>query len=349
MIDSIRLWYDTREAPMIDNSLLFANTIGLVRKTKDKYVSNTHTEYYQACLPYPNYVKEGDGWDIYQFHTGIRIDGSLCKWHFGQNADTLTLCDAIEAVRQLAEALGTTYEDLTRYSVIQLLDWSSNVITDYAPSLYYIHLDELPNYKRFKDWDETIYYTLEAKKIRIYDKVAEANKNKMQLPTWAFNKHLLRFELSWTRLYETELYKLSKPYDAKKLGSKTVFLEDILTEQAFTRLIEIWIETYESIIKTKTPYGTMELDNDVMKPHDLAMQAVAILIGEAGTETLNKTIDAMALTHPRFNKRQIREAKGYIKNWHKDAPTPYADLIQELNYKMRMKAESLKRNLHQCT
>ena len=194
---------------------------------RDEYGAYVDSDDYYK-LPHP---KGGSSWNIVAHTDSYVIEGSLAKWYFGNNIQTLTLAQTKKAVRDLGVALGVG--DAIFKAKVNRVDYSSVVCTDLPPLYYFNLMDNLKGFRRsLKDGETTLYYdrATRDKVIKAYDKTLEATDTGMEIPENYKGKNLFRFEVVY---YSTEINRVFN----KQKNLKEVTLKDILTERAFNHFV----------------------------------------------------------------------------------------------------------------
>ncbi len=178
--------------------------------------------------------------------TNIYITGSLCKYHFGNNQQTLNINDTKEAIESLTDFTGLPIADASVYRI----DFAENYILEQPEHLYYDHLGAATYYKRVPE-NNGIYYKSSRRQLVFYGKVHEQKyKNEVILPVLE-GKNVLRYEMRLNKkiptqlklppikaamLYEPMLYrKLLERYEAEYLSiskkSQLIMDTDVLGQK----------------------------------------------------------------------------------------------------------------------
>ena len=191
--------------------------------------------------------------------SSISVKGSLCKYFYGNNIDTLNLTTTREALAQISADLSL---DINKASVSRI-DFSTNIVTDYTPTIYYPYLGELSRFERCEQ-PNSIYYNQEAKKLLFYDKIAEAKKKQMPIPKQHIGDNLLRYEL---------VLKRDVPRYLKYNG---LYVQDLGSEELFKKLLHIWYGYYQQIQKHSKTIKIMA--DNIKTPKDVETRIFNALV-----------------------------------------------------------------------
>ena len=158
---------------------------------------------------------------------GILIEGSLAKFYFNNNLETLTLSQSKEAIEKLSDSLHTDTSKANVYRV----DFATNFIVTEPPKNYYPCLIETPRMNR-KPQGYSLYFENKTRALVFYDKYNEAVAKKMMIPEHFRHKNILRYELR------------NLKYSRKKRTLKK--LAEIST---YNELLDEWLNGFQSIKK----------------------------------------------------------------------------------------------------
>lgn len=303
----------------------------------------SHSQSY--FLRYPNQYKYGavDGWNVVAHHSGYKLMGSLAKWYFGNNVQTLTLTQAIKAMESLGEALGVGRcifkGKVNRY------DFSSVIYTEQPAKHYFVFLDNMRGFERSKKKSQTtLYYNRKGKKddkaYKAYDKVLECNDNGYYIPIQFKGLNLFRWEVVY---HSTEINRV---FNRDKGDVFTV--AKMLTEETFNHCVEEWLASYESIMKLNNAHNMVQTrDNENLTANDLIVRAFARVINQTGLEETLAFVELDYLVGNVKDRRKINDAKRKLREYSKAIPaTPY-DPVGELNEKMTQRAREIKETIYQ--
>lgn len=100
-------------------------------------------------------------------------DGSLCKWHLGNNFQTLGRGDTQRAIENLSDTLHIPMSKAT----VTRLDIAQNFITRHPPEVYLNHLGILKYATRLQE-PNGVYYSKTGGRLCFYDKNREQKNNR---------------------------------------------------------------------------------------------------------------------------------------------------------------------------
>ena len=298
MYDTIKLYQKFEYGkPNIDDVMAQMQSI------KEVY-HDTGTHYTQGR--YKNIVVN------YNEHT-MSVSGSLAKYHYGNNLETLTMSASEVAIRSLSDLIGF---DLSN-SIVSRVDFSSNMLTDYKPKYYYTFLGHLSRYNRFDNGD-TLYYNQQSKNLLFYDKIKEAKKKQMPIPNEYLGKNVLRYELAIKK-------------ELAKFCNRTIKVKDLYTRDIYNLFLYKWQEIYTNIDKQKNNIEIMQ--KHIEKPKHFDSQLLTGLVQKVGYTTIENLIEQMKLTKTFQHKEYYSRLKRKYRNMA-EQPIDNADVINEINIKV---------------
>ena len=305
---------------------------------RDEYGAYVDSDDYYK-LPHP---KGGSSWNIVANADSYVIEGSLAKWYFGNNVQTLTLAQAKKAVRDLGIALGVG--DAIFKAKVNRVDFSSVVCTELTPVYYFNLMDYLNGFRRsLKDGETTLYYdrATRDKVIKAYDKTLEATDTGMEIPENFKGKNLFRFEVVY---YSTEINRVFN----KQKNLKEVTLKDILTERAFNHFADTWLGYYERIQKINNANNMIQKNKgETLTTRILVNRMVARLVNQTGLEDALGFIELDYQVGNVTDRRNINDAKRKVRELAQSVPAPPYDLIDDLDRRMRRRASEIRETIQQ--
>jgi hypothetical protein len=339
MYDTIRLYLNYNKAAdmtPIDQLEEVQPNGGKDRRNSDGvYVD--YDDYYK--LPHP---KGRGSWNIVAHTDAYVIEGSLAKWFFGNNIQTLTLAQAKKAVRDLGVALGVG--DAIFKAKVDRVDFSSVVCSDLPPVYYFNLMDNLRGFRRsLKDGETTLYYdrATRDKVVKAYDKTLEANYTGMEIPEDYRGKNLFRFEVVY---YTPEIIKVFN----KRKKLKEVTLKDILTERAFNHFADTWLDYYEKIHKINNANNMIQKNREEkLTAGSLVDRMLARLVNQFGLEESLRLVELDYQVGNVSERRKINDAKRRVRELADSIPAPPYDLIDDLDRRMRRRALEIKETVRQ--
>lgn len=251
---------------------------------------------------------------------GMYVSGSLNKLiHGGSNLFDMDINQAKEAIQKLTDSLQL---DFFNAKLIEL-EFGVNLVVKHKPNLYFSRLVEYPRKHRDEVSKTTLYFVRENKndseRIKFYDKIVEATKNKMSIPDEYQEKNVLRVEMCWSK-------KLARQLNEYEVTGQTLCETDF-----YNKLLDKFCDCYEKINKQKI------IDCDMSKiksSNDLADYVLADIFSlvtdfDAQVEArLQQAKEANVLKSARDYTRakdRIRRMKEKLKS---DGQDP---LLDELN------------------
>jgi len=191
--------------------------------------------------------------------SSISVKGSLCKYFYGNNIDTLNLTNTREALNQISADLSI---DIHKASVSRI-DFSTNIVTDFTPTIYYPYLGQLSRFERYEQ-PNSIYYNQKAKRLLFYDKIEEAKNKGMTIPKQHIGDNLLRYEL---------VLNSDVPRYLKYNG---LYALDLGSEELFKKLLHIWYSYYQQIQKHSKTIKIMA--DNIKTPKDVETRIFNALV-----------------------------------------------------------------------
>jgi len=143
------------------------------------------------------------------------------------------------------------------------------------PEVYYPYLGESQHFRRYSQ-PKSLYYKNGNRTKLFYDKLSEAKYRAVRVPEVCNGRHLLRYEIRYSRRLDRQL---------KEPEVKGRTLSD---ESFYIRLIDRYISDYRSI--HKLPAINFDTDN-MSTPKDFWIQLALMKAEEIGQDRLNHMID----------------------------------------------------------
>ena len=213
----------------------------------------------------------------------ITVQGSLPKYQYGNNLQTLQRADTGLIIEELSDLIRT---DLSK-ARLQRVDFSTNIITEHKPQYYYRFLGHLTRFYRHSD-NSSLYYNQGCKKLLFYDKIKDAKAKQMPIPKQYQNKNVLRYEM-----------RLLK--QVKKFFKRDVLANDLINKQLYNYLLDKWYEYYKEIEKQKSKINIMS--NQITSPKDFDKQLLIGLVQSLGYSHIDDVIEQMK-TMKVFNQKE---------------------------------------------
>lgn len=253
------------------------------------------------------------GMDSIVSHGGLYLNGSICKSYLKDNFQTLTRQDTARAIEQISDTL---LLPISKANVFRL-DIAQNFFMEHQVENYYSFLGECCHFKRLVQ-PKSIYYQNGLRTMLFYNKVEESKSKGLVVPIDWKNKHVLRYELRFTK-------RLTKQFNVASLLAKDLY------ENAFYNItIKKWLTEYNKIRKIKL----LKPDAFNMTSKEGKEYLLATLIQMQGQSLV---INCMNTWKEHFkNEREFYRFMANIKSI-KDMTEP-SELIDELNTKIRNQA-----------
>lgn len=189
-------------------------------------------------------------------------DGSLCKWHLGNNFQTLGRGDTQRAIENLSDTLHIPMSKAT----VTRLDIAQNFITRHPPEVYLNHLGILKYATRLQE-PNGVYYSQTGGRLCFYDKNREQKNNREPIPELYEGRNVLRYEQRYTNRIASQL-KVCEVTGAK-----------LYDEAFYIDILNRWKDTYKAIQKI----NDVSLNFQAMKSkQQLYKMGVLSLIEQAG-------------------------------------------------------------------
>ena len=298
MYDTINMYYQFYNNPIPSIKDLFKNC---------KNISHTEREnskYMQGDLK---------NMRITFNESSISVKGSLCKYFYGNNIDTLNLTNTREALNQISADLSI---DIHKASVSRI-DFSTNIVTDFTPTIYYPYLGQLSRFERYEQ-PNSIYYNQQAKRLLFYDKIEEAKNKGMTIPKQHIGDNLLRYELV-----------LNKGI-SRYLKYNGLYVQDLGSEELFKKLLHIWYGYYQQIQKHSKTIKIMA--DNIKTPKDVETRIFNALVRRNPKEVQRFLLELKAkdvFEHKEYYSRLNSKIRNIQKTQIMEN-----DLIEELSSKI---------------
>lgn len=301
MYDSVKFSYSFEHNPKPPKELVFAN-LHSIRESYD--IETGH-----------NWTSGKSNNMVLHYNTNsISISGSLAKYHYGNNLDTLTREATGNTIAELSDLISV---DLSNARV-QRIDFSTNFITEYKPKYYFNFLRHLTRFHRQEE-TYSLYYNQTNKKLLFYDKIKEAKKNNMPIPNEFKDKNVLRYE-----------FRLLKQLN--KFFKRQVYVKDLSNKDLYYFLIDEWYKHYKAIDKQKNKIEVMQ--SKVQTPKDFDKQLLIGLVSSLGYDTIDDIIEQMKHNRVFSQKEYYSRIKSKYRKMSK-MRIEREDTINEINEKVK--------------
>ena len=168
---------------------------------------------------------------VSKFQVKIK-DGSLCKWHLGDNFKTMGRSDTQRAVERLSDTLHLPIDK----SSVTRIDIAQNIILKSSVDVYLNHLGTLNRTKRLPTPDG-LYYISKDKCLCFYDKNKEQKSKGDTIPELYRGRNVLRYE----QRYVSRL--------AAQFNVADVIGASLYDEVFYIDILQRWSNGYKAIQK----------------------------------------------------------------------------------------------------
>tara|TARA_R110001599_G_scaffold236131_2_gene435341 strand:+ start:528 stop:1454 length:927 start_codon:yes stop_codon:yes gene_type:complete len=300
MYDTINMYYNILDNPAPSVEKLFEHC----NNKSEHYNVKNDSSYAQGDLK---------NMKVTLNEASISVKGSLCKYFYGNNIDTLNLTNTREALNQISADLSI---DIHKASVSRI-DFSTNIVTDFTPTIYYPYLGQLSRFERYEQ-PNSIYYNQQAKRLLFYDKIEEAKNKGMTIPKQHIGDNLLRYELV-----------LNKGI-SRYLKYNGLYALDLGSEELFKKLLHLWYSYYQQIQKHSKKLNPME--DKIINPSTFKNEMYNALVRKNPDEFYKMVAELKAkkkFKHPEYYSRINAEIRKIQKTQVVDN-----ELMDELNKKI---------------
>lgn len=248
----------------------------------------------------------------------VRISqGSLCKWHLGDNYQTLGRRETQEAIEHLSDTLHLPMGE----AEVTRLDFGTNLPVKYPVSVYLEHLGPLRYYERGGTVN-SLYYWGNGKELNFYDKNREWQEAGATIPELYAGRNVLRYEIRYKK-------RLPKHFSRPSLTAA-----DLYDRAFFDEMLHRWRDTYKAIQKINdiTPDFNM-----ITKKSDLNRLGVLALVEKYGGQQKFighiKTANAQGI----LTNKQAHDLRAAVNDACKLRPglTSSSGFVDELDGKVR--------------
>lgn len=220
MIDTIKLRIPAEEMPHID---LLAELPILLDEDSVDYCQKNNEDYVKGNI---------GNISVSIYKTGVSISGSLSRYYFGDNFNTLSF----EQIALAFERLGAQLNIPIEKAKLQRLDIAENFVVDHPAFHYYQFLGDLPRYNRTEQ-SNGIYYSQTNFQICVYDKANEKKDKRKAIPEEYRELNVFRYEYRFLKKVGTNLTK------------KPVYVADLLNPEFFKEILQVYLEKFVNINK----------------------------------------------------------------------------------------------------
>lgn len=260
-----------------------------------------------------------DALKVSVFCSGISIIGSLSKYYYPNSVYPLDRRTAKQAIAKLSDAL---HFDMSKAN-ISGLEFGTVLLLSHPVREYLARLGAMSYpFKRYHFEPGTLYYRTGSKEQPVtyafYDKVLEARKSGLSIPTGFESQNLLKYEIRFNR-------RLPKQLNISEVKAST------LTDKAFYKmLLERWQKSYFNIDRQ------MKIKTDIMCEVQTVSDAynvfVARLIAETNKDVVADFLDELKGGKVFKNRSDYNRLKNKIRDVSNKAGVAVSDeLVRELD------------------
>lgn len=246
--------------------------------------------------------------------SGVKINGSLSKYHIGNNYSDFTRKDLEHSFEKLGDDLSL---NLTDAKVLNI-DIAHNLTLNHRCDLYFDQLLDSPRYQRFR-MPHSVYWENGTLKKKAYDKVFEVMAKKEHLPEYIEALNLFRFEVS------------IKKNVSRVFSKNSVTVKDLYNEHFYMGMQDKWLHEFKNITKQQN-LVTMPNANLIITPTEyseyLKIRGLGVVGFEQAMNDVNSfnQMDKMGKSRLRKMLRELNKKSNF---------TDQSDLINELNEKAK--------------
>jgi hypothetical protein len=248
---------------------------------------------------------------------GVSVIGSLAKFSFGNNFETLTRIETASIVEQIGDFLNLPLKE----AQVRRLDVGHNLIME-QPVIEYLNRLGMARYYQ-KMWEcgnrQTLYHENGRRLMCFYDKGAEAQRD--PIPEPFRHRHVLRYELRF------------KSRLGHQFMQPRVTASHLYEEWFYNALLDRWQREYFSVRRKKLPLSKLNVDGVKQLEQSLALLGIQALGGEDNVLDVIKA----ARLQGKLGKTQYHRQRQKVRNIAYCAkPSELAnDVMLELDEKVR--------------
>lgn len=253
------------------------------------------------------------------FCSGISIIGSLSKYYYPNTVYPLDRRATKQAIDKLSDAL---HFDVSKAN-ISGLEFGTVLLLSHPVSEYLGYLGTMPYpFKRYHFEPGTLYYRTGSKEQPVtyafYDKILEAKKSGLFIPTGFESQNLLKYEIRFNR-------RLPKLLNVPEVKAST------LTDKDFYKmLLENWKESYFKINR-QTKIKT-EIMCDIQTVSDAYSVFVARLMSGTNKDVVEDFMVELKNSKVFKNRSDYNRLKNKIRDVSNKAGLVVSDeLVRELD------------------
>lgn len=201
------------------------------------------------------------------FDSYIFVRGSICKYYFGNNLQTLKYTDIIRAIVKLKNDTGLPIHLFN----VSRIDVADNIFTDFPVAQYLKIIDGIDRFEEEHYSSKGVftgkYFNQSSKTVLLYDKYEECKYRKREFDRRNFNNGIIKhinsdmdvdpklmeyFKKNGKKVFRYE-FRLKK-YVKKQLKMPLVQLRDLARKTVFKQLLRIWVKNFLRLRANGTVY-----------------------------------------------------------------------------------------------
>jgi hypothetical protein len=296
MYDTITLWLASSET-----ELALENLSGAAKRVNKQ----TGEVYQQGNLKNMRVAVKADG---------LLINGSLAKFHFGDNFHCLNLFQTAAALTELSDLIKIPLQEGRIYR----LDVAACMKMEKPIPEYLMHLGVAPRFKRSEYNDlETLEYKNDLRTLSFYDKCRESKSHRQAIPQDYQGENVLR--------YEAQFKKRLPVY-----FTKPVYVKDLTDKPFFLQAVKKWENAYFTIHRQNLENGEVDFTTGKTFIHSLA----GIGLNQAGGER----VIIQQLKSAPLQKYKRARIRGQLRRLISKNQEKIPEVIGELDRKIQEKA-----------
>ena len=243
-------------------------------------------------------------------------DGSLCKWHLGDNYKAMTRGDVKHAIEHLSDTLHLPMSQAD----IKRLDVGCNIITRHPVAVYLDHLGDMGRAERLRQPD-SLYYQSTGQRLCLYDKNKEQREAHNPIPELYTGRNVLRIEQRYTR-------RIAKQIRVSEAKAGLLY-----EENHYTAIIRRWVDSYKAIRKINDVRLNLRAMTGKKQLHRMGLLAL-ISLGGGEANIMAQIKEAQRLGE--LTKKQAFDLRQAVREAMQtdDSLTIQSEAISELDKKV---------------
>ena len=200
------------------------------------YLTDVTEEYHKNNEQYYTIRGNLNGLRVAIRQNGVFITGSLAKYFYSNNMETLSRTDTKQAVTRLSDEIHTNLDN----GKVTGIEFGKNFVLTSPVCMYLHRLLDYPRLLRVSHSSSTIYFKQKGKRqtkvLAFYDKIQEMKNKKIEIPFGLEEYNVLRYEMRLKRLPQF-------------LGFREVTPVELYDKDIYHRLVTMYVSEYNKIKK----------------------------------------------------------------------------------------------------